>query len=379
MSAASFAVEAQAPTKVGQAFAEAAKRVRHPKGGLVFTSGHVGERLLEVAEVCAQTCPGVPLLLACGAGVLSERGEIEGQSAATGIIWAGGRADTHVIGEEHAGDLPEALVRITGDRASSGATVITLVRPEVFSPDTLVPLRDARVTPNFFGAGTVGNPGLVAVDREGNVGTGAAALMIVKGISPPQVRVSPACRLVSPLRPITEARGSMVLEIDGEPALDVLAAVGRELEDQPLLFAVLAAEEGASSDRGGRPQWLIRGVQGVDPTRRALVVSTEVRDGMRIAFGIRDGGAARADLEAITRELQRDMAGAAPRFGLYLNCAGRGSSLYDNFNVDTRILTSRFRDLPLAGMQSSLEIGPHAGRPAMQLYTGVLALFTAPS
>jgi hypothetical protein len=30
-------------------------------------------------------------------------------------------------------------------------------------------------------------------------------------------------------------------------------------------------------------------------------------------------------------------------------------------------------------MMSSFEIAPHAGKPALQLYTGVLALFTAPS
>jgi hypothetical protein len=35
--------------------------------------------------------------------------------------------------------------------------------------------------------------------------------------------------------------------------------------------------------------------------------------------------------------------------------------------------------LPFAGMASSFEIAPHFGRPTMQLYTGVFALFTSPS
>jgi small ligand-binding sensory domain FIST len=64
---------------------------------------------------------------------------------------------------------------------------------------------------------------------------------------------------------------------------------------------------------------------------------------------------------------------------LYINCAGRGSSLYGQYDVDTRILRARFGDLPFAGIQSSFEIAPYCGRPALQLYTGVVAVFTTPS
>jgi small ligand-binding sensory domain FIST len=35
--------------------------------------------------------------------------------------------------------------------------------------------------------------------------------------------------------------------------------------------------------------------------------------------------------------------------------------------------------LPLAGMQSSFEVSEVGGKPALQLYTGVLGVFTAPS
>jgi small ligand-binding sensory domain FIST len=178
-----------------------------------------------------------------------------------------------------------------------------------------------------------------------------------------------------PLRRVSEVRGSMVIRIEGEDALDVLSSVAQELTDQPLVFAVLA--ESVPSE--GRPALLLRAVQGVDPVRRGLLIGEEVREGMFLAFAVRDGGAARTDLEAVARELEREIAGAAPRFGLYINCAGRGSGLYGAYDVDTRILRGRFGDIPLAGMQSAFEIAPHAGRPALQLYTGVVALFTSPS
>jgi small ligand-binding sensory domain FIST len=117
----------------------------------------------------------------------------------------------------------------------------------------------------------------------------------------------------------------------------------------------------------------------VDPDRRALVVSGEIREGMRIAFVVRDPRAAREDFEAMTRELERDIAGALPRFGVLIDCAGRGSSLYGSEDVDVKILKSRFPGMPFAGLSSSFEIAPHFGKPTMQLYNGVVALFTSPS
>ena len=46
-------------------------------------------------------------------------------------------------------------------------------------------------------------------------------------------------------------------------------------------------------------------------------------------------------------------------------------------NVDTRVLRERFGDIPIAGVQSSFEIAPYGDTQSLQLYTGVVALFTA--
>jgi small ligand-binding sensory domain FIST len=194
-----------------------------------------------------------------------------------------------------------------------------------------------------------------------------------------------------PLKTISKTRGSMVLEIEGAPALEVLSSVADNLEDQPLVFVALAPPlpsealrvdpslEHAAERTPERPDVLIRAVQGVDPVRRGLLVSDEVRPGMRLAFAVRDARAAREDLQTAVRELVREARGAAPRFGIYLNCAGRGTSLYGQRDVDLKILKARLGELPLAGMQSSFEVSEVFGKPALQLYTGVLGLFTAPS
>ena len=62
-----------------------------------------------------------------------------------------------------------------------------------------------------------------------------------------------------------------------------------------------------------------------------------------------------------------------------MSCAGRGNGLYGAPDVDVRLLRSRFPEVPVAGLHSSFEIAPSGGRPALQLYTGVVGLFAAPS
>lgn len=375
--AASTAIKAQSATRVARAVAETIAKVPAASGGLVFVSAQLASQLNAIAHAIADLDARVPLLVVCGSGVLTEKGEIEDQPAAATLVWSGGRAEPVAVEASGAEELGEALARIIADRAARTApTVITFVRPEGFSPQVLEQLQGMRGTRHLIGGGSVAGAPLFAIQGT-RVSSGAAVALILRDVLPPAVRASPACRLLMPLRKITECRGSMVVRLDDEPALDVLSEIGKNLTDQPLIFAVLAGQDAPAAT--GRPELLVRAVQGVDPVRRGLLVSDEVREGMRLAFGVRDPAAARTDLETAARDLGREIAGSLPRFLLYINCSGRGSSLYGQYDVDTRILRARFGDVPFAGMQSSFEIAPYGGQPVLQLYTGVIAVFATPS
>jgi small ligand-binding sensory domain FIST len=376
-SAASCSIKAQSPARIARAVSETIAKVSGATAGLVFVSGSLATQLNELAAALGELDAKIPLLLVCGTGVLTDKGEIEDQPAAAILVWSGGRAEPFAVEAGDAEELGEALARIIADRAARTApTVIAFVRPEGFSPQVLEQLQEIRGARHLIGGGSAAGAPLFAIHGT-RVTSGAAVALVLRGVLPPAVRSSPACRLLMPLRRITECRGSMVVRLDDEAALDVLSEVGKDLTDQPLVFAVLAAEDSAPTT--SRPELLVRAVQGVDPVRRGLLVSDEVREGMRLAFAVRDPVAARTDLETAVRDLGREIAGSLPRFMLYVNCAGRGSSLYGQYDVDTRILRARFGDVPFAGIQSSFEIAPYAGRPALQLYTGVVAVFTTPS
>jgi small ligand-binding sensory domain FIST len=372
----SFEVRSSSPERVVAGFRAAFDEVPRSAAGIIFLCGALLERHEALARLLASKALGIPVLLVGGTGVLSERGEIEGAAAATGLVWSGGSAAIGIIDSNQDDDgLAEGLQGFLTD-AGERATCLLFVPPGGFTPKAIQRLGRCALGTHVFGGGAVGEPGVIAVGADGEVVTGRAVAMSFRGFGQTRVRTTHSCRLLGPLRPISKARGSLVLELGGEPALDVLTQFGHNLKGQPLVFTVLAQSATNHDSPEGRPEILVRGVQGIDPHARGLIVSDEVREGMFMTFGVRDGQAARDDLERLTRELRRDIAGAAPLSALYVNCGGRGRELYGRSNVDTRILRERFGEIPVAGMQSSFEIAPYGDSPSFQLYTGVVALFS---
>ena len=374
--ATSLLVRGESPARLVSSIREAvtALGAKKPAGGLVLAAGGMATKLGAIAEAVGRAGLGFPLFLASGSGVVTERGEVEGESAAAVLLWLGGATDAWVVSASQA-ELCPALGRAIRERNEAGRseTALVFVRPNGVQPHTIEALHGLKGS-RVIGAGTLADSDVYAVESSGKVSMGAAGALTMRGLPAPLLASSPACKLLMPLREISAVRGSMVLAIEGEPALEVLSTVAHALVDQPLVFVALSTESGLDSVR---PPLLLRAVQGVDPARHGLIVSEEVKKGMRMAFAIRDASAARADFEMRIRELGRQAAGAAPRFGICLNCAGRGVALYKAPDTDLRMLKARFGEIPWVGMFSSFEIAPHGAEPALQLYSGVVALFTS--
>jgi len=374
--ATSLLVRGESPARVARAVRETAASLGRPAGGLILCSGALASGLGELAGALARAELGFPCCLAAGAGVITERGEVEGESAAAVLLWTGGAADTWVIGESGSAQCAAIASNIrTRNPNAKAETALVFLRPNGVQPHAIEALRGLAPT-RVIGAGTSSDSLVYAISSEGSVSSGPGGALTLRGLPLPLVASSPACRLLMPLREISAVSGAMVLSIDGEPALEVLSAVAHALVDQPQVFVALAHEGGVD---GIRPPLLLRAVQGVDPSRHGLLISEEVKVGMRVAFAVRDAGAARLDLEMRLRALAREAAGAAPRFGLYLNCVGRGTALHKKADADLRLLKARFGDIPWVGLFSSFEIAPHSDEPALKLYTGVVGLFTSPS
>jgi small ligand-binding sensory domain FIST len=203
---------------------------------------------------------------------------------------------------------------------------------------------------------------------------------------------------------ITSADNNVVLTLDGEPALHVLARdLKIDLADkQPAIAKVratlvgLSAAHDSSIKRTGEfdDAVMVRHIIGLDPGRDAVAVAQPVEVGMRLTFCQRNAAAARADLTRICAEVREalepeemtaDLAGAlsadtninphpARRMAgaIYVSCAGRGGPHFGGESAEMHIIRRALGDVPLVGFFAGGEIA----HQELHGYTGVLTVFT---
>jgi small ligand-binding sensory domain FIST len=254
-----------------------------------------------------------------------------------------------------------------------------------------------------------------AIGGNGNIkGQGAAGGVFRGGLSGVAFgadvalvsRVTQGCQPVAAQRVITDAQSNLIVELDGEPALDVLLRDTGISLDQPqaamtALRATLVGLTESGADAVGRTgnfgaDVMVRHIIGLDPGRNAVAVAHQVQTGMRMAFCRRDPQAARADLMRICAEIREELepeelplpisaTRASPEPGalpgaqgriagaVYVSCAGRGGPHFGGPSAEMQIVRRALGDVPLVGFFASGEIA----RQHLYGYTGVLTVFRA--
>ncbi len=275
-----------------------------------------------------------------------------------------------------------------------------------------------------------------AVGGNGNIkGQGAASGVFNGGLSGVAFsddvlllsRVTQGCLPLSKngskTRHITACDGNLVLQLDGEPALDVLLRdLGVSLEEpQEALEQVRATLVGLSQNSTvvAHPGHFgsdvrVRHIIGLDPAKRGVAVAENVAEGMSLAFCQRNVAAARADLVRICAEIreelesqpesealawganrgnthdlglaevadtpfQHDPNGAMAQppkriaGAIYVSCSGRGGPHFGGPSAELQIIRRALGDVPLVGFFAGGEIARHH----VYGYTGVLTVFMA--
>lgn len=293
-----------------------------------------------------------------------------------------------------------------------------LVHADAGTPDVaeLIAEMAERTTTGYLFGGLASSRGDVvqfAVGGNGNLqGHGNAGGVFRGGLSGVAFsegvqlvsRVTQGCQPIAPPRTITGADGNLVLELDGEPALDVLLEDLRVSLEQPqaamaalrtTLVGLTQASEDVT-DRTGHfgTDVIVRHLIGLDPRRRGVAIADKVEDGMHLAFCRRDAEAARADLVRICSEIREEVepeelpmavaSALADSDGLsaptparqiagaiYVSCAGRGGPHFGGPSAELQIVRRALGDVPLVGFFAGGEIA----RSHLYGYTGVLTVF----
>jgi small ligand-binding sensory domain FIST len=237
-------------------------------------------------------------------------------------------------------------------------------------------------------------------------------------------RVTQGCQPLtangSKTRTITACDGNLVIELDGEPALDVLLRDLNVSLEQPqaALEAVRATLVGLSQDSqiASHPGIFgsdvrVRHIIGLDPAKRGVAIAEAVQTGMNLAFCQRNVAAARSDLVRICAEIREELEsqtqpeealgtawgdnaglaeladrsfqyGQAEHGGLppkriagaiYVSCSGRGGPHFGGSSAELQIVRKALGDVPLVGFFAGGEIARHH----VYGYTGVLTVFMA--
>lgn len=234
----------------------------------------------------------------------------------------------------------------------------------------------------------------IALSGNGNVkGQGAARGVFSGGLSGVAFgegvrlvsRVTQGCQPVAAMHRITQADHNVAVELDGEPALDVMLrdlAISLD-EPQEALDVVRATLVGLVPSVGlaGRTAPLhtgqfgedvvVRHIIGLDPVRRGVAVAERLSTGAQWVFCQRDPKAAAADLTRICAEIREELEDAELLGAVYVSCTGRGGRYFGSDNAELQRVRQALGDVPLVGFFAAGELA----HQHLYGYTGVLTVF----
>lgn len=231
-----------------------------------------------------------------------------------------------------------------------------------------------------------------AVRRDGAVGVALHGPVRFDAV------VSQGCRPFGPAMLVTQARGNLIMELGGRPAMAAINTALEELDDadRRLLSGGLFLGKAVSEyrDRFGRGDFLVRNVIGADAQTGAVAVNDLFRVGQTVRMQLRDKATAAEDLALLLdgQQLHPD-----PLAALVVTCNSRTQGFFGSPAHDARAVADAFAaptagahaaragreidpagsGLPVAGFFASGEIGPVGGESHLHGHTACVGLFRA--
>ena len=347
---------------------------------LVFTTGDVRARAHEALHA-VRRITGAPVVLGCsGAGILTERREVEEDLAVAVLAVRCERLVATPFSFERQGQRPQLgaeLGQTIGSTVAEGGCVLVL--PDAMGcnpPALLTQLGEALGFVPVLGAVAAGSPMFELYNTDAT--EGALVGVALSGLSP-VIGVTQGCTPIGEPFVITHAEANVIQRIASRPALDVLTQAIRANPDTEArirhagVFAGLAMDPAKSPLERG--DFLVRNLVGADQSSGAVAVAERVRIGQTLQFQIRDAEASRQDLREMLDELAERLHGRRPAFGCYFDCAGRGRGLYGVPDHDVSLIRERLGEFPLVGFFGNGEFAPIGRRNFFHNYTGALVIF----
>jgi len=355
--------------------------------GFAYLTDHYSPHAAKLLETLQANWPNVSWVGTVGVGV-----------AASGVEYFDEPALVLMLGA-----IPHGRFRVfSGARPLTGIEAWTaLVHADPATPDLpeLIAEMSDRTGSGYLFGGLTASRGACWQLADGALQGGLSGVAFGRDVHLIS-RVTQGSQPVSPSRRVTACEQNVVLELDGLPALEVLADdLSLDLSEprralptlRQTLVGLRAVDTVSDSPTRGRhfgPDVRVRHLIGLDPARQAFAVGDQVEVGMQLAFCRRDVEAARRDLVRVCSEIREELAETLPAVttassdipmdpvqkvagALYVSCSGRGGAHFGGPSAELQIIQHALGDVPLVGFFAAGEIGHHH----LYEYTGVLTVF----
>jgi small ligand-binding sensory domain FIST len=356
---------------------------------LFIGASHVPQASVFAEALRARLSPAC-LIGGSAAGVIGAERELERGVAVTAVaarlpgVWVHPFVLDHDAWQEALED-ELAFSRLTP--GVHGAEIVMLMA-DPFSLDIVHVLEcfrrhapDVRIVGGMTSAAQ--RPGGNALMLNDWLETGGGVAVALKGALRADVIVSQGCLAVGPPLVVTSVKGHVVSELDGQPALERVEQVLRDLpqEAQERLGQGLYVGRPTTEGGEGRGDYLIRNLMGADRDKGAIAVGDFLKPDERVRLHVRDAASAVEDLEMLLAPQEFDSAAAA---AFLFSCNGRGEALFQKPDADLSMLQSAIRGqgggagpVPVAGMFCAGEIGPIGGRHYVHGQAACIAILRA--
>lgn len=354
----------------------------HPVLGLVYVSAAFAQHFLDIRELLEKRMPQVQWSGACVPGVCADDAEYLDEPAVAILLGQLPAGSVHAFGAAWEGAQSSAE-RV----ATRGSSLLLHAQPSADDlPERVAQLR-GRVEPGLVFGGVVesSEPADTLMPHAGGL-AGICFGPEVRMLS----RVTHGCSPLAREHEITDSVGQAILELDGRPALEVMARDlgldldGRDLREPRRLLRrlretpsaqglMIGLAQGDQPRRAGMGGHRMSELLGIDPQSLAIAVATHPEIGERAVFCRRDAQAARTDLIRVCTELRDEVeaSGVKPLAAHYVSCVARGRRLFGASGAELGLVRHNLGEVPLIGFFGQGEIA--AGR--LHGYTAVLTLF----
>ena len=354
---------------------------------VLFVSSHFSEEYDSIPAII-QDKLGARVLFGCsGGGVIGGGREIENRPGCSLTVASLPGVDLvpFYLSGDDLPDLdsgPDSWEGAVGVTAESSPHFLLLLDPFSFPAQDFIQgmdfafPRSVKVGGMASGGHRSGENALYLEDRAyraGAIGLAMRGNLVVDTI------VAQGCRPIGQLMCITKSQQNLLLELDGQPPLEVVQRLfsssserDREMMQNSLFLGMVMDDVIEEPQLG---DFLIRNVIGLDSRTGTMAIGETLREGQRVQFHLRDALTSAEELADLLARHASQEKGSRSQGSLLFSCLGRGEHLYGRPDHDTDLFRDKVGPIPLGGFFCNGEIGPVGSTTFLHGYTSSFGIF----